>query len=108
MNQQTTQVMNKRVYMLLVLVLSFAFAHAQSTTIEVNIETNKTVSVSKENVKVVNDTLKTNQEVLIISEEDLRASIARTASDIRTYFNRERNVENIKLLFPTINKAKKA
>ncbi|TWO32687.1 hypothetical protein E1J38_007415 [Seonamhaeicola sediminis] len=100
--------MNKRVYILLVFVLSFAFANAQSTATEVNVETTKTVSVSEDNVEVVNETLKTKQDVLIISEEDLRESIARTSSDIRTYFNRERNVENIKLLFPTINKAKKA
>lgn len=103
--------MNKRIYILLVLVLSFTFANAQSTAKEVTVETTKTVSVSEDNdtVVVANDTLNTEkEEVLLISEEELRASIAGTASDIRTYFNRERNVDNIKLLFPKINKAKKA
>ena len=102
--------MNKRIYILLVLVLSFAFSNAQSTAVEVTVETTKTVSVSEDNDTVVaNDTLNTaKEEVLLISEEELRATIARTASDIRTYFNKERNVDNIKLIFPKMNKAKKA
>ena len=102
--------MNKRIYILLVLVLSFAFSNAQSTAAEVTVETTKTVSVSEDNDTVVaNDTLNTaKEEVLLISEEELRATIARTASDIRTFFNKERNVDNIKLLFPKMNKAKKA
>lgn len=103
--------MKKRIYILLVLVLSFAFGNAQSTNVEVNVETVKTVTVSEDNdtTVVAKDTLNnTKEEVLLISEEELRASIAGTASDIRTYFNRERNVDNIKLLFPKMNKAKKA
>lgn len=103
--------MTKRIYILLVLVLSFTFANAQKTTVEVTVETTKTVTVSEDNdtAVVANDTLNTEkEEVLLISEEELRTSIAGTASDIRTYFNRERNVDNIKLLFPKVNKAIKA
>ncbi|APY11962.1 hypothetical protein BWZ22_12305 [Seonamhaeicola sp. S2-3] len=102
--------MKTRFYILLVLVLSFSFTEAQNTT-EVSVETIKTVSVSQDNNDevVVNDTLNTTKEgVLLISEDELRESIARTASDIRTYFNKMRNVDNIKLLFPKMNKAKKA
>ncbi|MFY0714860.1 hypothetical protein J1D01_14375 [Seonamhaeicola sp. NFXS20] len=102
--------MKTRFYILLVLVLSFSFVQAQNTT-EVSVETIKTVSVSQDNNDevVVNDTLNTTKEdVLLISEDELRESIARTASDIRTYFNKMRNVDNIKLLFPKMNKAKKA
>lgn len=102
--------MKTRLYILLVLILSFSYAGAQSTTKEVKVEANKTITVLEENEETVveNDTLNIKEEVLLISEEELRASIAGTASDIRTYFNRERNVDNIKLLFPKINKAKKA
>ncbi|WP_299552973.1 hypothetical protein [Seonamhaeicola sp.] len=103
--------MKTRFYILFVLLLSFSFANAQSTDKTVTVETDKTISVSEDNSDkvVANDTLNTSkEEVLLISEEELRESIARTASDIRTYFNRVRNVENITLLFPKINKAKKA
>ncbi|WP_406684476.1 hypothetical protein N1F78_01785 [Seonamhaeicola sp. MEBiC1930] len=101
--------MNKRIYILLVLVLSFTFANAQETTVEVNVETTQTISEDNDNTVVANDTLNTSkEEVLLISEDELRASIAGTASDIRTYFNRERKVDNIKLLFPKMNKAIKA
>ncbi|TYA65964.1 hypothetical protein [Seonamhaeicola marinus] len=103
--------MKTRFYILLVLVLSFSFANAQDSKVEVKVETEKTVTISEDNdtTVVAKDTLKnTKEEVLLISEEELRASIAGTASDIRTYFNRERNVDNIKLLFPKMNKAKKA
>ncbi|TXG39209.1 hypothetical protein [Seonamhaeicola maritimus] len=102
--------MKTRFYILFILLLSFSIGNAQDTSKAIEIETNETISVSEDNnMVVVNDTLNiAKDEVLLISEEDLRATIARTASDIRTFFNRERNVDNIKLLFPKINKAKKA
>ncbi len=84
--------------------------NAQSTA-EVKNEDDKVVTISQEKDTTVNtnESLTTNEDkVLLISEEELRASIAGTASDIRTYFNKERNVDNIKLLFPKMNKATKA
>ncbi len=84
--------------------------NAQNTA-EVKNEEDKVVTISQEKDTTVNtnESLTTNEDrVLLISEEELRASIAGTASDIRTYFNKERNVDNIKLLFPKMNKATKA
>ncbi len=84
--------------------------NAQNTA-EVKNEDDKVVTISQEKDTTVNtnESLTTNEDkVLLISEEELRASIAGTASDIRTYFNKERNVDNIKLLFPKMNKATKA
>lgn len=97
--------MNTKFYIFLVLVLGFSFANAQSTD-KTSVETVKTVVISKETKEVVNKT--TSTENVLISEEALKEIIAATASDIRTYFNRERNVDNIKLLFPKLNKAIKA
>ncbi|TXE07067.1 hypothetical protein FUA26_12645 [Seonamhaeicola algicola] len=97
--------MNTKFYIFLVLVLGFSFANAQSTD-KTSVETVKTVVVSKETKEVVNKA--TSTENVLISEEALKETIAATASDIRTYFNRERNVDNIKLLFPKLNKAIKA
>lgn len=94
--------MNNKFYIFLVLVLGFTFANAQSVD-KTTVETEKTVVVSNETKEVLNNTTNT-ENVLIISEEELKETIAATASDIRTYFNRERNVDNIKLLFPKLNK----
>ncbi|TGV02986.1 hypothetical protein [Flavivirga rizhaonensis] len=102
--------MKTNTYILLILLLSFSFGIAQSDTNK--IEENKVISVSVngEEVTTVKDnavkTVKENDTVLIDAKE-LRESIART-SDIRRYLNRVRNVENIKFLFPKINKPVKA
>ncbi|GAA3598898.1 hypothetical protein Q4Q39_18460 [Flavivirga amylovorans] len=102
--------MKTNTYILLTLLLSFSFGIAQS---DVNkIEENKVISVSVngEEVTTVKDnavkTVKENETVLIDAKE-LRESIART-SDIRLYLNRVRKVQNIKMLFPKINKPVKA
>lgn len=98
-------------YILLILLLSFSLGNAQSTTKAIEIESNNIVSVSENDVVVVvteKASEEKQNEVIFISEEKLIESIARSSSDIRIYLNKKRKVENIKLLFPKINKAKKA
>ena len=90
--------MKTNFYLLLILLLSFSVANAQSTTTSNKAEVKITVSET-ENVN--------NNDVEIIETLELKEIIART-SDIRSFLNRERKVENIKLVFPKINKARKA
>lgn len=80
----------KTFYYILILLLSFSFAEAQ--------ENNITVSNKTEKVIVAKDSTST--------KADKKESVARSNSDIRIFLNRERKVENIKWLFPKINKAK--
>ncbi len=100
--------MKKNIYILLILLLSFSFGVAQSNTEKNTIEANKVISVSvnDEDEKVaINNTIEIIKEndTLLIDPAELKESIART-SDIRLYLNRVRNVENITVLFPKINK----
>jgi hypothetical protein len=90
--------MKTNFYLLLILLLSFSVANAQSTTPSNKVEVKIAVSET-ENVN--------NSDVEIIETLELKEIIART-SDIRSFLNRERKVENIKLVFPKINKARKA
>tara|TARA_R110002050_G_scaffold300018_1_gene467398 strand:+ start:92783 stop:93097 length:315 start_codon:yes stop_codon:yes gene_type:complete len=99
-------------YILLIL-LSFSTAEAQSTSEVVKVETNDTVSVSNNDNNVIVNVEKSNvevneNEVLLIDASQFKKSIARSSSDIRIFLNRERKVENIKLVFPKMNKAVKA
>lgn len=89
----------KTFYTLLILLLSFSFANAQSTEVK---EVQSTVVTTDSNKKVSND------NVIILEPSIIKEAIARSSSDIRIYLNRERKVQNIKLLFPKINKARKA
>ena len=95
-------------YILLIL-LSFSTAEAQSTSEVVKVETNDTVSVSNNDNNVIVNVEKSNvevneNEVLLIDASQFKKSIARS----RIFLNRERKVENIKLVFPKMNKAVKA
>ena len=90
--------MKTNFYLLLILLLSFSVANAQSTALGNKAVVKITVS---ETEIVSND----DEEIIEVSE--LKEVIART-SDIRSFLNRERKVENIKLVFPKINKARKA
>ncbi|MFI1743493.1 hypothetical protein [Thalassobellus sediminis] len=105
--------MKTNLYILLILLLSFSFGNAQSTLEVVKVDTNDTVSVSNNDNKVIvaveesTDVVNEN-EVLLIDASQLKESIARSSSDIRIYLNRERKVDNLKLVFPKINKAIKA
>ncbi len=105
--------MKTNYYILFILLLSFSFANAQSDARNTEKESNTVVSVSKNNkvvvfsldIKSINETEK---EELLIDSAKLKETIARGNSDIRLYLNRLRNADNIKLLFPKINKAKTA
>ncbi|MDO5969976.1 hypothetical protein Q4Q35_09150 [Flavivirga aquimarina] len=99
--------MKTNFYILLILLLSFSYGDAQSKTEVIENEANKVVLNSvNDDVTVATDNLVETvkeSDTLLIGADELRASIART-SDIRNYLNHVRNVENIKLLFPKINK----
>ena len=102
----------KTFYYILILLLSFSFANAQSTEMVNNEETITNVSVSDNNDNVVvldsisNTVIEKNE--LILDATKLKENIARSSSDIRIYLNRLRNVDNIKLVFPKMNKDKRA
>ena len=95
-HQRNPNLMKTRFYILIVLLLSFTLGNAQSET-----------PIVKEEVKTIVSQAETKNEAVIIDSLDLKEVIART-SDIRSFLNRERKVENIKLVFPKINKARKA
>ena len=100
-------------YIVLILLFAFSFGNAQSEATNIEIESNSVISVSKMNDEIAvtfNSMLKTEskKDSLLIDASEINKSLVRTNSDIRTYLNRERKVDNIKLLFPEINKAFKA
>jgi hypothetical protein len=100
----------KKVTIILILILTATFANAQSNV--VSIETiNNTVSVSEVNDETTADVNTVNEvnenEAVLIDAEKVKESVARS-SDIRIYLNREKNVNNINLLFANINKQKSA
>lgn len=110
-HQTTTNNMKTNVYILLIFLLAFSFGNAQSTTKVVKVETNNTVSVSENDKEVtVENTVNTVNvnEAILIDASEVKESIARSSSDIRLYFNRLRNIDNLNLLFPKINKEVKA
>jgi hypothetical protein len=103
--------MKANIYILLIFLLAFSFGNAQSTTEVVKVETNNTVSVSEDDKQVtVENTVNTVNEndVILIEASEIKESIARSSSDIKLYFNRLRNIDNLNLLFPKINKEVKA
>lgn len=100
-------------YILLTLLLTFSVGNAQSETMSAEVKTNNVITVSEMNDEVSIDALSVenkNETILLINASELKEFIARTNSDIRIYLNRvnERKVDNIKLLFPQINKVIKA
>lgn len=95
--------MKTNFYILIIFLLAFSFGNAQSVTETVKVEVTNTVSVSEE-VKEVT----VENEVILINASEVKEAIARSNSDIKLYFNRLRNVDNLNLLFPTKNKANKA
>ena len=98
---------------LLITLFSFSLGNAQSEATSIEIESNSIVSISKMNNDVV-ETFNTilnvvdKKEQTLIDASELKNTLSRTNSDIRTFLNRERKVDNIKMLFPKINKALKA
>lgn len=95
--------MKTNFYILIIFLLAFSFGNAQSATEIVKVEIINTVSVS-EDVKEVT----VENEIILINASEVKEAIARSNSDIKLYFNRLRNVDNLNLLFPTKNKANKA
>lgn len=100
-------------HILLILLLAFSFGNAQSEKTSIEIDSNSLISVSEMNNEVAvafNNILNVErkEDSLLIDASEVKESIVRTNSDIRIYFNRERKVDNIKMLFPEINKAVKA
>lgn len=94
----------KSYYILLILLLSFSYSNAQSnaSTIEA---TTPEVIVSKitDDHKLVATANNISNESLLIDVNKVEQTIARI-SDIRIYLNRKRNISNIGVLFPKINK----
>lgn len=98
-------------YILLILLLAFSFGNAQSEKTSIEIDSNSKIFVSEMNKEIaVKNSLnvESKEDNLLIDASQIKEAIVRTNSDIRVYFNRERKVDNIKLLFPEINKAVKA
>lgn len=85
--------------MLLILLLSFSFGNAQSN---VEVKGANSTEVVKKKSSIV------EQATIILETSIIKQGIARSSSDIRIFLNRKRKVENIKLLFPKINKVRKA
>ncbi|MCH4551021.1 MULTISPECIES: hypothetical protein [Aestuariibaculum] len=94
--------MKTNIYILIVFLFSVSFVGAQNT--------NETSNVSNGNKEVVTPSVdNTNEsEVLFIDASEIREAVAKSTSDIRKYFNKTRNVDNLSLLFPKMNKAEKA
>jgi len=101
--------MKTNFYILLILLLGFSVANAQEKATEV-----KAVNVSEltvknsvsENTTEVSNKVEDAQSTTIENNQSNNSNevIAKSSSDIRLYFNRERNVQNISLLFPKIYK----
>ena len=92
---------------LLILLLTVSVGNAQSGDIEnVVVKTSEIVSVEDNAKQVTVDTVE--EDNTLIDTVEFEAILARTTSDIRSYLNRERNISNIGLLFPTIEKRVKA
>ncbi|MBC3759542.1 MULTISPECIES: hypothetical protein [Hyunsoonleella] len=85
--------MKTNFYILFILLLSFSAVGAQNEIKTNNVE--KTVTVSE-----------TEEATVIIDTVKIKETIARSSSDIRIFLNRERKVDNIKLVFPKIHKRK--
>jgi hypothetical protein len=102
----TDKQMKPTFYIVLTFMLAFSFGNAQSSTEPVNAHANTTVTVSESHKQQTVET--TTNAVILIDASEVKETIARSTSDIKLYFNRLRNVDNLDLLFPKINKAVKA
>ncbi|WP_170064036.1 hypothetical protein [Jejuia pallidilutea] len=90
---EVSQIMKTNFYILFILLLSFSAIGAQNEVKTNNVETNVTV-------------FEANEATVIIDTVKIKEAIAKSSSDIRIFLNRERKVDNIKLVFPKINKRK--
>ncbi|GGD11017.1 hypothetical protein [Hyunsoonleella pacifica] len=85
--------MKTNFYILFIFLLSFSAIGAQNDTKTNKVETQVTVS-------------ETTEATVIIDSVKIKETLAKSSSDIRIFLNRERKVENIKLVFPKMNKRK--
>lgn len=91
--------MKTNFYIIIFFLLSFSYANAQEKAAL------KAVSVNELHVNMVSLTVQDSIEsVKNENSESNDKVIARGASDIRILLNRDRNLENINLLFPKIYK----
>ncbi|MCL5129759.1 hypothetical protein [Algibacter sp. L4_22] len=92
---------------LLILLLTVSLGNAQSEKNEkLVIETSEISSVENNTKQDIVETVE--EDNLLIDNEEFQAIMARTTSDIRSYLNRERNISNIGLMFPSMEKRVKA
>ena len=100
--------MKTNFYIFLILILSFSFANAQESTLnvveELSIIENNVENSDLELSKEVSNSQNTETTVNNKKEESTNEVIVKSSSDIRIYFNKVRNVENINLLFPKVYK----
>lgn len=85
--------MKTNFYILFFFLISFSALSAQNK-----------VKNDKETIKVTVSEAK--EATVIIDTVKIKEAIAKSSSDIRIFLNRERKVENIKLVFPKINRRK--
>jgi len=108
---KTTQIMKTNYYILIILLLSFSYVNAQSNVESKKVESTVMISDNNDNVT---SSLENDTTVNTVKEEGktetiiIEGAVARSSSDIKIYLNRLRNVENIGLLFPEINKVRRA
>lgn len=103
--------MKTNIYILLILLLSFSIANAQEKTASAKAATVNELNVNTLVLKaapIVSAIQNTDSANLNEDTKSTTQVIARSASDIRIFLNRERNLENIDLLFPKIYKEEMA
>lgn len=90
--------MKKIAFTVLFFIVSFSVAEAQnSKAISTNAYKNDNLTEN------VTKALNTNTTKL---KEEAKTQLVKFNSDIRIFLNRERNVENMKIIFPKMNKRK--
>lgn len=87
--------MKTNFYILIVFLLTFSFSYAQNKEVKENTSVKITVNTD------------VKEEVEILDTLEIKEALVKT-SDIRKFLNRERNEENIKYVFPDINRRKTA
>ncbi|MCB4798977.1 hypothetical protein [Neotamlana laminarinivorans] len=91
-------------YIALGFLLSVSLASAQNTSEVPATKVEKEMIVANS----ASEAEATNSDVILISADELKQTVARGASDIRKYLTRERKAGNISVVFPKSNKALKA
>ncbi|MBD0832045.1 hypothetical protein [Aestuariibaculum sediminum] len=101
--------MKTNIYILIVFLFSVSIASAQNTSKVNNEDTIVKVSEVSREVVTSNKKVTNNSNMVeLIDSSEVKEAIAQSTSDIRKYYNKIRNVDNLSLLFPKINKVIKA